>query len=62
MAKSATNDVLEALKKDRSARAKAIKMLARDFPKEYLKHVKVDPKKISRVTPSALISDKEWQE
>jgi ribulose bisphosphate carboxylase small subunit len=62
MAKSARTDILAALKTDRNARAKAIKMLARDFPKEYLKFVKLDPKKVTRVTPTVLVSDKEWQE
>ena len=54
--------VIAELTGNRTLRAEAIKMLARDFPKEYLKLVKVDQARITKVAPDILVSDKEWQE
>jgi hypothetical protein len=55
-------DILKALTEDKAVRDQAIKMLARDFPKEYLQLVKIDSTKLNRITPDMIISDKEWQE
>jgi len=52
----------EHLKKDPQTRAEVTKLLARDFPDEYLKHVKVDTGKLKNVSAQFMSSDKEWQE
>jgi hypothetical protein len=58
--KLSKEEVLKHLSTNKAARTEAIKMLARDFPKEYLKLVKIDPKRIN--APNMMVSDKEWQE
>lgn len=54
--------IMDLLKGDEQARAAVTKMLARDFPDEFLKHVKIDTEKLRDVSARFVASDKEWQE
>jgi predicted nucleotidyltransferase len=56
------SEILDRIKNDASARSELTKLLARDYPDEYLKHVKVDETKLKNVSAKFLASDKEWQE
>ena len=60
--KLSPDEIAEQLRKDPQARAELTKLLARDFPDEYLKHVKVDENKLKNVSAQFISSDKEWQE
>ncbi len=57
-----TKEIVEHLKKDPQARAELTKLLARDFPDEYLRHVRIDDTKLKNVSAQFISSDKEWQE
>jgi hypothetical protein len=56
------NDIMDRLKSDAQARAEVVKMLARDFPDEFLKQVNVDTSKLRDISAQFISSNKEWQE
>jgi hypothetical protein len=57
-----SNELLELLKKDESLRREVIHALARDYPREFLSRVKLEPNRIRDALADVVVSCKEWQE
>lgn len=54
--------VLETVKQDPKLREELIRMLARDFPGEFLAPVRLQANTEGRRLSTIVVSDKEWQE
>ena len=55
-------NIVEVIKKDEELRKEVIAMLSREFPKEFLSRVKIDPGRINAALGDVVVSCKEWQE
>ncbi|MFW2438916.1 MAG: hypothetical protein ACN4GR_06035 [Arenicellales bacterium] len=60
--KSSAEDVLKAIKEDESLRKEVIVMISKEYPREYLSRVKLDPGRINAALGDVVVSCKEWQE
>lgn len=56
------DEILEALHKDEKLRKELIVVLSRDYPREFLSRVKLDPGRLNQALGGVVVSCKEWQE